>query len=269
MTSPVQQAIDSQRRGFAYFNIAWTLAKRELKGRYRGSWLGFLWTFVEPLILTFIFFFIFVVIFKQQYPNYLLYLLGGMLPFFYLQNSVVKATNSLLGFSTLIRQIYCPREVFVMVGVLGELYHFVFSLVVLAPFYFYYGTLPTWRIVAIVPAILLITIFAYGMGLFFASLNVFVRDTRIFIGLLFRMWFYVTPIFYTLERFSEASPTAFFIINLNPLVPLFGIFRWALLPTEALPEMQYLLIMLLEIMLAAIVGIVFFARNDNTTVKLL
>jgi ABC-type polysaccharide/polyol phosphate export permease len=269
MINSVRQAADSQRRGFAYFHIAWTLAKRELKSRYRGSWLGFLWTFVEPLVLTFIFFFIFVIIFRQEYPNYLLYLLGGMLPFFFLQNSVTKATGCLLNYSSLIRQIYCPREVFVMVGVLSELYHFVFSLVVLAPFYFYYDTAPTWRIVAIVPAVILVTLYAYGLGLFFATLNVFVRDTRIFISLLFRMWFYITPIFYTVERFSNASPTAFFLYNLNPLVALFGIFRWALVPTEPFPEMQYVLIMLGEVVIGILIGVFFFARNDNTVVKLL
>ncbi len=269
MNAIVQQALSSQRRGLAYFRIAWALAQRELKGRYRGSWLGFLWTFAEPLILTFIFFFIFVIVFRQDHPNYLLYLLGGMLPFFFLQNSVVKATNSLLTYSTLIRQIYCPREIFVVVGILSELYHFVLSLVVLAPFYFYYETLPTWRVVAVVPAILLVTVFAYGMGLFFASLNIFIRDTRIFINLLFRMWFYITPIFYTVDRLAQASPTVHFLYNLNPLVPLFGIFRWALVPSEPLPELQFIVIMLLQVLFAAAAGVVFFARNDNATVKLL
>lgn len=269
MPAILWQTIGSQRRGFQYFHIAWTLAKRELKGRYRGSWLGFFWTFVEPLLLTFIFFFIFVVIFRQDHQNYLIYLLAGMLPFFFLNSTVVKSTVSLSGYASLIRQVYCPREVFVMVGVLSELYHFVFSLVVLTPFYFYYGVLPSWRIIGLIPALLLITLFSYGLGLFCASLNVFVRDTRFFITLLFRMWFYLTPIFYTVERLHNLGPTAIHLYNLNPMVPLLGIFRWALVPGESLPAPHFLGIMTAEIFLATLVGAVFFARNDNTAVKML
>jgi ABC-type polysaccharide/polyol phosphate export permease len=269
MASAMVRGVGAQRRAFSFFRIAWTLASRELRGRYRGSWLGFLWTFVEPLVLAFIFFFIFVKVFDQHYPLYLLYLLSGMLPFFFLQNSVVKATGSLLAFSTLIRQIFCPREVFVMVGILSELYHFVFSLFVLAPFYLYYGVAPGWRIVFVLPAIALIATLAYGLGLFLASLNVFVRDTRFFIGLVFRMWFYLTPIFYTIERFREMSPTAFFLYNLNPLVPLSGLFRWSLLPAEPLPDPVFLGIMLLEVAIALVAGVWYFSRNDNTAVKML
>ena len=245
--SRVSGFLTHQNRLYEHFDIAKSLAVRELKARYRGSWLGFSWAFVEPLVLSGIFFFIFVVIFQQQYPNYLLYLLTGLLPFFAFSNSVNKATGSMTSFGPLIRQVYCPREVFVMVGILGEFFHFSLALLVLIPAYLYYQVLPPLQLVFVVPAALLLMAMSYGIGAFFASLSVFIRDTSIFVGLILRLWFYLCPIFYTIHRLDTSPLWAQIVYKLNPLVTLLGVFRWALLPGEALPDPLWLGIMLGQI----------------------
>lgn len=262
----------AQREVLGRLDIAWTLASRELKGRYRGSWLGFLWTFAEPLLLTCIFFFIFVIVFKREYPNYLLFLVSGMLPFFFFNKAVGKSTVSIVSFASLIRQIYCPRQVFVLVGIFSELYHFVLALLVLAPFYLFYQTTPRLSLLAI-PAFLYATVilffFCVGLGLLFGAMNVFVRDTNFFVTLLMRMWFYMTPIFYSVESLSESSPTMHFIYYLNPMVPILDIYRWILVPTEPAPQLLFIGIATVEIFLSLLVGVYFFHRNDSAMVKML
>lgn len=269
MMSPLGGFLTQQKRLYEHFPIARSLAMRELKARYRGSWLGFSWAFVEPLVLSAIFFFIFVIIFQQQYHDYLLYLLTGLLPFFAFSNSVNKATGSMMAFGTLIRQVYCPREIFAMVGILGEFFHFALALFVLIPAYLYYQTAPPPQVIFVLPATLLLMLFSYGIGLFFASLSVFVRDTSIFVGLVMRLWFYLCPIFYTMGRLEDTTLWVQIVYKLNPLVPLLSIFRWALVATEPPPDPLWVGIMLVQILVVLVGGALFFHVNENSMVKML
>lgn len=268
--STFRNILDHQKDTLNYFNIAWTLAGRELKGRYRGSWLGFLWTFVDPLMMMAIFSFIFMVVFsRRDYPHYLLYLMSGMLPFFYFNNSLIKATNSMLTYSPLIRQIYCPREIFVLSCVLSELYHFSLGLIALIPLYIYYGIAPHWKAFLIIPNTLLLTVFVLGLSLLFSSLNVFIRDVAYLISHLLRMWFYLTPVFYPLAQFSVKHKGLLFIYQLNPLVTILQIYRWALMPNDPFPQPMFVGILLAEIVIVFAIGLIFFRWQDNAMVKML
>jgi ABC-type polysaccharide/polyol phosphate export permease len=259
----------AQREVLGRLDIAWTLASRELKGRYRGSWLGFLWTFAEPLILSGIFFLIFVVFFQQQTDYYLIYLLAGLLPFTFFSKAVGKSAVSIVSFGSLIRQIYCPRQVFVLVGIISELYHFVFALLVLIPFYAYYQVAPGASILALLPATLLLTVFSLGLGLLFGAMNVFVRDTNFFVTLLMRMWFYLSPIFYYVDRLDGVSPTLRTLYFCNPTVPILELFHWALVPGHPMPPLEFVALATLEALAAFVVGVWFFHRNDSAMVKML
>ena len=271
LTHSVEKArrfIQEYSRVFRHFRVALALARRELKGRYRSSWLGFLWTFIEPFLLMCIFFFVFAIVFQQKRENYLLFLNCGMLPFFCFQNSVNKATASIVANTSLIRQIYCPRQIFVLVGVLSELYHFFLSLVVLVPFYIYYRMIPDVQVIAVIPITILLALLCVGLGLFLGALNVFVRDTSIFMGLIMRMLFYMTPIFYDMARFDGAPSWALRLYYLNPLTILVGLYRWALI-SEPLPHWHHIGVLLIEILVALVVGSVYFYRKDNDIVKVL
>lgn len=266
--SSIQAYIKAQGAFLRRFDIAWTLAKRELKARYRGSWLGFFWALTEPFLLICIFFFVFVIIFNQNYPNYLLYLTTGLLPFSFFNNALLKATGSIVGNTALIRQIYGPRQLFVMVGILSELHHFAFSLVVLPPFYWYYGLLPGVQVVAVIPITLALALFCFGLGLFLGAFNVFVRDTSIFVGLALRMWFYITPIFYTIERLNSAPDLLRHVYYLNPLVTILELYRWALI-NEPFPEWPHVGIVIAETIFILIAGSLYFYRHENDMVKML
>lgn len=258
-----------QRECFRHFDIVWVLAQRELKGRYRGSWLGFAWTFVEPLLLMGIFFFIYVIIFDQSYPYYLLYLISGMLPFFFLNNSLSKATGSMLAYSSMIRQIYCPRQIFVLAGVLSELNHFCFGIVVLSPLYLYYGVMPGLKVLFVIPNTIVLTLLITGLGFFLSVFNVFVRDTQFLVSITLRMWFYMSPVFYTTERLDTVPEPFRSIYYLNPLVPILEVYRWSLTSTERFPDLYYYLITCVITLTLFVLGSFYFHRRSNAMVRML
>ncbi len=268
MIEETRRFFQEYRRVLGHSRVALALAKRELKARYRSSWLGFLWTFIEPFLLMCIFFFIFVIVFGQKRENYLLYLNCGMLPFFCFSNSVNKATASVVANTALIRQIYCPRQIFVLVGVLSEMYHFTLSLVVFVPFYIYYQVAPGVQVIAVIPITILLALFCVGLGLFLGAFNVFVRDTSIFMGLIMRLWFYMTPIFYDVTLLKGLPNWVLHIYHINPLTTLAGLYRWALI-SEPLPSWNYIGILVGEVAASLVIGTVYFYRRDNDIVKAL
>lgn len=220
-------------------------------------------------MLTAIFFFIFTVIFEQNYPNFVLYLISGMLPFLYFSKAVVASANSIVSYSSLIQQIACPRQVFAVTGIMSELYHLCFASLVLVPLYVYYGFMPGLKALAVIPNTIVLTLLIVGLGLFLAALNVFVRDTAIVMALVMRMWFYMTPIFYTTERLDSAPDTVQFLYYLNPLVTVLEVYRWALLKGEPFPSLLHLAILGGETVAALIVGLTYFHWKENAMVKLL
>jgi ABC-type polysaccharide/polyol phosphate export permease len=252
-----------------YWEITWALAKRELKGRYRGYWLGFLWTFADPVIQMAIFYFIFAIVFSRDYPQYLLYLMTGMLPYSLLNQGLMRATNSMITYGPLIRQIYCPRRIFVFVGIIAELYQFIFALTALIPLYFVYHYWPGLKILVIVPNTALLTVLIIGIGLVSSVANVFLRDTAHLIQLGLRMWFYITPIFYTTSMIKDLNGFFLFVYRLNPMVPILEVYRWALLENEPIPDLLALGIASLEILVLIVIGNLIFRRLDNSMVKML
>ena len=254
---------------FKHLDIAWSLAKRELKGRYRGSWLGFLWTLMDPLIMMAIFYFIFAVVFQRDYPHYLLYLMSGLLPYFFLNQGLLKATNCMTTYGPLIRQIYCPRQLFVAVGILSELYHFCLALVALVPLYIYYGFVPDLRALWIIPVTLMLALLILGLGLITSVINVFFRDMGFLVSHILRMWFYITPVFYNIHAVKSIPDKLMFFYRLNPLVPILEIYRWALMQREPAPDPRFIGIAAIQVLVFLVVGLLIFHRLDNSMVKML
>lgn len=207
---------------FRYRALIQSLVARELKARYRGSVLGFFWSFVNPLLLLSIYTFVFTVVMPGARGTgvepYALFLFCGILPWSWFSSSLLDAAGVLITGGNLIKKVLFPAEVLPIVSVLAGLVHFAFGLPILAAFLVYYRApvhLPDllWFPVIVVVQLLLTT----GLALLVSALTVHFRDVRDLLQNLLMLLFFATPILYPLS-FVPARYRP--IIELNPFTHL-------------------------------------------------
>jgi lipopolysaccharide transport system permease protein len=205
-----------------YRALIQSLVARELKARYRGSALGFFWSFVNPLLLLLIYTFVFTVVVPggrgSGYEPFVLFMFCGILPWAWFSSSLLESSNVLIASGNLIRKVLFPAEVLPIVTVLSGLAHFCFGLPILAAFFVYYrhGVMATDLLWFPVVVLVQLTL-TLGLALMVSALTVHFRDLRDLLANLMTLWFFATPIIYPLARAPE---TVRQVLNLNPFTHL-------------------------------------------------
>jgi len=205
-----------------YRPLVLSLVARELKARYRGSVLGFFWSFVNPLLLLLIYSFVFTVVLPGVHPPELqpfaLFMFCGILPWTWFSSSLLESSNVLIAGGNLIRKVLFPAEILPIVTVLAGLVHFCFGLPILAAFLVYYRVPITVGDLAWFPVIVFVQlVLTLGLALLLAALTVHFRDVRDLLANLLTLWFFATPIIYAL---SQAPENVRRLLNLNPFTHL-------------------------------------------------
>jgi len=214
--------IANLRHLFRYRALIASLVARDLKARYRGSALGFFWSFVNPLLLLLVYTFVFTVVIRRSLTDALtpfaLFMFCGILPWTWFQSSLLESSNVLIAGGNLIRKVLFPAEVLPIVSVLAGMVHFFFGLPILAAFFLYYGRpvvpLDLLWLPVIVAVQLILTL---GLALLVSALTVHFRDLRDLLANLLTLWFFATPIIYPL---SEAPEVVRPYLALNPFTHL-------------------------------------------------
>jgi ABC-type polysaccharide/polyol phosphate export permease len=226
-----------------YRPLIQSLVARELKARYRGSALGFFWSFINPLLLLSIYTFVFTVILPNQNKvaqPYALFMFCGILPWNWFSSSLMEASNALVSGGNLIKKVLFPAEILPIVSVLANMVHFFLGLTILAAFVIGYRHWPDLAGLAWFPVVVLVQlVFTLALSLFFAALTVHFRDIRDLLSNLLMFWFFATPIIYPMP---EGAHLTIGLLNLNPFTHLaisyqeilfypgpFGHWQWLLL----------------------------------------
>lgn len=230
--------------------LAEILVQRELKARYRGTALGFCWSFVNPLMMMSIYVLVFHYALRVPMPNYGAFILAGLLPWNAFTSGVLEGAGSLLDNGNLIKKVSLPAEVFPLTCVLSNLVHLALSLPVLALVIWGSGV-PLGFASLWAPAILMVQgLYTFAFALLLSSFTVQFRDLRHILPNILMMWFYITPVIYE----SSMMPAAFRrYMVLNPLAPLVESFRNAVLHNR-MPHVGWLA-------LQAVVGVAFMAAT--------
>ncbi len=222
------------RDTFRYRELIWALAVKELTIRYKRSILGFLWALLNPMLLMLVLSVVFSKILVSAQPHYAIFLLSVLLPWTFFAQSLSYATESIVGNADLIKKVRVAKLVFPIAAVVSNFINLLLSFIPLIlivivmrhPFYWTWLYLP-------VPMIAL-TIMTLGATFFFATANVYYRDVAHILQILIQVWFYVTPIIYSIDYFP-AKYRIFF--KLNPVTYVLNGFRlgvyYGLLPTPA------------------------------------
>jgi ABC-type polysaccharide/polyol phosphate export permease len=205
---------------FRYRSLVHSLILRELKARYRGSVLGFLWTFLNPLLLLGVYALVFNVYFRIQMEHYAGFMFTGLLPWIWFSSSLIEGTNAITSGGSLITKVLFPGQLLPLVKVGSNLMNFLLSLPILFVFLGFMGIFPGWNLCWL-PLILLIHFaFIAGLVLGLATLNVFLRDIQHILANLLTLWFFLTPILYPLsqvpgpfKKFVLLNPAALFTLG--------------------------------------------------------
>jgi lipopolysaccharide transport system permease protein len=205
-----------------YRALIQSLVTRELKARYRGSVLGFFWSFINPLLLLVVYSFVFTVVLPGTHPPeiepYALFLFCGILPWTWFSSSLTEAANSLMAGGNLIKKVLFPAEILPIVSVLANMMHFFFGLPILVAFLLYFR--PTITIVEVLwfPVVVAVQlVFTLGLSLLLAALTVHFRDIKDILSNLLTLWFFATPIIYPMAAAPEGGRR---FLNLNPFTHL-------------------------------------------------
>lgn len=217
-----------------------TLVRRDLRVRYARSWLGYLWTLIDPLAMAMVYWFVFGVLMKRESSAglpFIIFMLAGFLPWTWFNNSINETSRALYTERLLVRSTNIPREMWVIRVVLAKGIEFLLSLPILVLFVIVFvlrgsEVMPNWRVVFVIPAVLLMLLLCTGLGLMMAPVTALVEDFARIVRIALRMLFYLTPIVYPLTLVEERAPWAAGFMNFNPLVGITDMFRIGLTKPE-------------------------------------
>lgn len=203
------------------------LAMRHLAQRYRGSSLGFLWSLLNPVLMTCIYSFVFKVVFRSEVPgvrSYTSYFLTGYLCWNFFSVAIFNAAASVAEGGHLINKCYFPRVVLPLSAILSSLMNYLMALPVLIVYNLIAGIWPGWSLLGLPVALGLTLLVAVGVGLLIASLAPFFRDLLQVLEVIFMAWFFATPIFYASSFIQDTfvqkgwSPALLIFLKFNPMV---------------------------------------------------
>jgi ABC-type polysaccharide/polyol phosphate export permease len=254
------------RQVLRYRALIYSLVARELKARYRGSVLGFFWSFVNPLLLLLVYSFVFTVVLPAAHPTdlqpFAIFMFCGILPWTWFSSSLLEASNVLIAGGNLIRKVLFPAEVLPIVTVLAGLVHFCLGLPILVAFLIYYRVPIVPADLAWFPLIVFVQlVLTTGLALLVSVLTVHFRDVRDLLANLLTLWFFATPIIYALTQVPDSVRR---ILNLNPFTHIAVSYQEVLFRAGPFTEWPRLLGVGVGSLLVLVFGYFVFDRLRDT-----
>ena len=247
--------------------VLWTLVVRDLKVRYAGSVLGYVWTVLDPLAMACIYWFVFTVIFKARRIGeqpYVLFLVVGLLAWQWFSASMTDTSRAIISEARLVRSTNLPRERWVLRVVIAKGLEFVFSLPVLVFFVLVYHSQVhvNWRLVLFPVGMVMQMLLLTGIGLLLAPVSALVTDTQRVVRIFLRAFFYLTPVIYG----THAAPQSVRPwLALNPMTGVLEIYRSGLFAREM--QVNAVMISGLVTLMVFVLGAWVFSRLESSVLK--
>lgn len=198
-----------------YKDLIMTLTQKELKVKYKRSFLGYLWSVANPLALAIVFFIAFKIVMRIQIENYTLFIISGLFPWQWFSNSVNSSALVFVGNGSLIKKVNFRKEALVIATVLNDMLHFILSIPIIVIFIYYYGFSPNYLWLVGIPLLLIIQfIITFGFSVAISAINLFFRDMERIVFIFTTLMFYITPIIYSEDMVPEKFKA---LVLLNPL----------------------------------------------------
>ena len=243
-----------------YRDLLKLLVEKNIKLKYRRSWLGYVWSILNPLLIMIVMSVVFSTMFKRNIDNFPVYLFCGQLLFNYMNSSTSQSVFSITGNAALLKKTYLPKYMFTLARVTSGLVDLVFSLGALVIVLIATRAPITWNILLFPVVLLQLYVFCVGLGLFLAQASVFFKDTQFIYSAFMTAWMYLTPIFYPIEMLPDAL--AWCIQHLNPMYFYITQFR-SIVYAGTLPDLQLVLLGVGTALLMLVFGAWSFMRSKD------
>lgn len=250
------------RELWAYRELLYFLAWRDVKLRYKQTVLGAAWAIIQPFFTMVVFslFFGNLANIPSDGIPYPLFSFAALVPWTFFANALNASANSLVGGAQLIKKVYFPRLVVPIASVLAGVVDFALAFIVLIGMMLYFGVIPTVNVLWLPYLLLLALTTSLGVGLWLSAMNVQFRDIRYVVPFLTQIWMYATPIVYPSSLIPETWRALY---GINPMVGVIEGFRWALLGTNT-PPGPILLVSSLAAAALLVSGAFYFRRMERT-----
>lgn len=231
--------------------------KKEIRGKYKASFLGILWSFINPLLTAIIYAIVFPFILKSTEPHYVTFIIIGILPWTYFTTAIMQGTTTILANASIIKKVYFPREILPIAVNTSALINFLISCVIICLFLIFSGIGFSGYILFLPLIILVQYILQLGIILITSAIEIYVRDAEYIINFFVTMLFYATPIVYSAKMFSGSSVE--WLIHLNPMATIINSYR-NILFYQTMPEIKSLLITFVGSIVLLLVGFKIFNK---------
>ncbi len=238
-----------------YREMIISLVKRDLKGRYKGSAMGFLWTMINPLLQLAVYTFVFSVIMPSGVERFYLFLFVALVPWLFFSTCLSTGTTVIFAQQEMVKKIYFPRQILPISFTISQFVNMLLSFVVIFIVLIFSGIKFNFKALACLPIIMLIQfILCLGITFVVSALTVYLRDLEYILSIISMAWMYLTPILYPIENVPEAYRG---ICYINPMTSIIVAYR-DILYSSKVPEMGTLVIAVFMGILLLAIGLVSF-----------
>lgn len=242
---------------FEYRTMIVSLIQRDLRGRYKGSVLGFAWTFLNPLLQLVVYTIVFSVIMRSGIEDYYLFLFVALIPWIFFSTSLTGGASCIISQKELVKKIYFPREILPIAYVTCQLVNMLLSFIVVFAVLFAFGKGVNIRALVYLPIIIVAEyMLAISIALISSAVTVYFRDLEHIFGIIAMAWQFLSPVMYSVELVPEEYQGIFMW---NPMTPIVIAYRDILYYKE-IPEMETLLHGFVISVILLIVGYLIFER---------
>ena len=244
---------------YQYRELLKTNVQKEIRGKYKGSFLGVLWSFLNPLLMVLVYALVFPYIMRTNVDNYLVYLITGVIPWNFFTTCITTGCNCVWINGGIIKKVYFPREILPISVVAAGLINFLISCIIILLFVLFGGIGFSVQLLWL-PLIAIIQS-ALSLGLLFilSAINVYVRDIEYLVGFLLNLLFYATPILYTADMFPESIR---WVLYLNPMTTIIESYRNIFYYQQS-PALTSLMIVFMVSFIILIIGYLIFKKLER------
>jgi lipopolysaccharide transport system permease protein len=250
---------------YEYRGLIWNFIKRDISSKYVGSLLGLYWSVINPIITLLVYIIVFGVFLNVRLPgstsiwDFALYFAAGFLPWLAFQDSVIRASRSIIDNKNYIKKVPFPSEIFPIYTTLSEFVNLLIGLVIYLFMFMFLKGVPSVYILLLPLAIILQMIFTLSLAFFLSSGAVYFRDIPTMLGPMFMIWFWATPIAYTINLIPEELQ---WIVKLNPAYYMIEIYRDVLFYGK-FPELNILIPFLIFSVVMFVLSVIFFRKTKR------
>ena len=207
---------------YEYRQLLKSNISKEVRGKYKGSFLGILWSFVNPLLMTLVYAIVFPFLLKSSQPHYTTFIVIAIIPWTWFTYTIMSGTNTFLVNAGLIKKVYFPREILPISIVTSGLINYLISCIIIGIFLLFSGIGFSIYILYLPLIVLIQYILQLGIIFITSSIDVYIRDAEYIINFIVQMVFYATPVLYSIDMFPEKFR---WILRLNPLATIIESYR--------------------------------------------